>query len=120
MLEEKEHQKELKKKASVGYLDFRSSDPDVIRKAHAAQAAAEAAGAPADAASLGYADPAEKSYDISAVQGSGNRPPDVDPAHKEMYLSEEQFKEVFGVTKDAFKKLAAWKQKSEKQKHQLF
>mmetsp|Transcript_136813 Transcript_136813/g.249391 ORF Transcript_136813/g.249391 Transcript_136813/m.249391 type:complete len:873 (-) Transcript_136813:142-2760(-) len=120
MLEEKEHQKELKKKASVGYLDFRSSDPDVIRKAHAAQAAAEAADAPADAASLGYADPAEKSYDISAIQGSGNRPPDVDPAHKEMYLSEEQFKEVFGVTKDAFKKLAAWKQKSEKQKHQLF
>ena len=45
---------------------------------------------------------------------------DVDPAHKEQYLSDTQFKEILGMTKDAFAKLPKWKQTTLKKSNNLF
>lgn len=39
-------------------------------------------------------------------------PAKVDPGNKQYYLSEEEFKEVFGMSVDAFGALKPWKQNS--------
>lgn len=46
-------------------------------------------------------------YPLATLQTSC--PAGVDPTHKEMSLSEEEFKKVFGVEKSAFDGLKAWK-----------
>jgi advillin len=50
-----------------------------------------------------------------------NPPPEgVDVTKKEMYLSDEDFKEVFGMTKDEYMKYPEWKRISMKKEHDLF
>jgi len=44
----------------------------------------------------------------------------IDMARKESYLSEREFETVFGLTRDAFEKLAEWKRKDAKKKVGLF
>jgi hypothetical protein len=66
---------------------------------------------------VGYADPSKKSYTLSELKaGVAN----IDPSKKEMYLSDAEFQSVFKMNKDAFTKLAAWKQKDERKKAGLF
>ncbi|GFP82043.1 villin-4 [Phtheirospermum japonicum] len=45
---------------------------------------------------------------------------DIDVTKRETYLSTEEFKEKFGMTKSAFNKLPKWKQNKLKMSHQLF
>jgi len=47
-------------------------------------------------------------------------PAHVDPAKKEMHLSDSDFKSVFSMTKEDFKKLPTWKQTTAKKRHSLF
>ena len=47
-------------------------------------------------------------------------PPGVDPAHKEQYLSDAEFEQYLGMTRDAFGKLPGWKRKKQKQAAGLF
>lgn len=44
----------------------------------------------------------------------------IDPALKEQYLSDEQFQEVFEMSKDAFKAMPLWKRQGKKKKVGLF
>ena len=44
----------------------------------------------------------------------------IDPAKKELFLSEKDFHETFGMDKAAFTALPKWKQKSQKQRFQLW
>jgi hypothetical protein len=47
-------------------------------------------------------------------------PAGVDASRKEQYLADDEFVAVFKVDKEAFGKLAAWKQAAEKKKAGLF
>ncbi|KAL3632681.1 Villin-4 [Castilleja foliolosa] len=51
---------------------------------------------------------------------STNPVEDIDVTKRETYLSTEEFKEKFGMTKSAFNKLPKWKQNKLKISHQLF
>jgi len=73
-----------------------------------------------DDISLGYASAGSKTYSLKDLVGAGTRPDDVDPARKEQYLSDVDFKDTFGMTKDEFAKLAKWKQTSLKKSKNLF
>lgn len=65
-----------------------------------------------------YEKPAEKFYDLEALQTSF--PDGVDPAKKEMYLEDAVFVELFKMTKDEFSQLKDWKRKELRKKHGLF
>uniref|UniRef100_A0A8D2LGM7 Villin like n=1 Tax=Varanus komodoensis TaxID=61221 RepID=A0A8D2LGM7_VARKO len=47
-------------------------------------------------------------------------PEGVDPTRKEWYLSDEDFYDIFGKTKDEFYQMPKWKQQNEKKQHGLF
>ncbi|XP_074140649.1 villin-like protein isoform X2 [Sminthopsis crassicaudata] len=47
-------------------------------------------------------------------------PEGVDPSRKEFYLSDSDFQDLFGKSKDEFYRMAKWKQQSEKKQHGLF
>ena len=47
-------------------------------------------------------------------------PPGVDPSQKEQYLSDAEFEQYLGMTRDAFAKLPGWKRKKQKQAARLF
>ncbi len=47
-------------------------------------------------------------------------PPGIDATRKEEYLNEPEFQQVFGMDRDAFKKLPAWRQAQAKKKANLF
>jgi hypothetical protein len=44
----------------------------------------------------------------------------VDPAHKELYLSDDNFEELFHMNKDKFTSLPRWKQQNMKKQIGLF
>lgn len=44
----------------------------------------------------------------------------IDATRREDYLSEDEFAKVFGVSRDAFKQMPAWKQVQAKKKSNLF
>mmetsp|Transcript_11385 Transcript_11385/g.30691 ORF Transcript_11385/g.30691 Transcript_11385/m.30691 type:complete len:600 (-) Transcript_11385:348-2147(-) len=55
-------------------------------------------------------------YPLAVLQGpSADLPADVDPAHKERYLSDAEFQETFGMKKAAFKQVAGWMKESMKE-----
>merc|ERR1719329_223268 len=56
-----------------------------------------------------YADPAEKKFTHEELK---ERPKEVDPARREMYLSDAEFQTVFEVDVAAFSKLPKWKQQN--------
>ncbi|XP_044526108.1 villin-like protein isoform X2 [Gracilinanus agilis] len=47
-------------------------------------------------------------------------PDGVDPSKKEHYLSDSDFLDIFGKSKDEFYQMAKWKQQNEKKQHGLF
>lgn len=67
-----------------------------------------------------YEDPATRKYPYEALKGMGSRPADVDPAHKELYLSDEDFQAVFGMSHADFAKLPKWKQQNLKKAKDVF
>eukprot|EP00747_Dinoflagellata_sp_TGD_P090051 gnl/TRDRNA2_/TRDRNA2_164553_c2_seq1.p1 gnl/TRDRNA2_/TRDRNA2_164553_c2~~gnl/TRDRNA2_/TRDRNA2_164553_c2_seq1.p1 ORF type:complete len:276 (+),score=56.33 gnl/TRDRNA2_/TRDRNA2_164553_c2_seq1:128-955(+) len=108
------------KGASTDYLGHRSSDPQLLRQAAALDPKKMAAAAANDASDAQFAEPSLKSYSYDELKGSGNRPPNVDPTRKELYLSDIEFEKVFGQTKVDFVQLAKWKQTNLKKKFDLF
>lgn len=80
-----------------------------------------------------YADPMTVQYTLAelrpivVVSGKGgvteNVQPQIENIHpnsKELYLVDFEFLELFGMSKDQFKKLPGWKQKKLKKDNQLF
>ena len=65
-----------------------------------------------------YLDPEDNKFDYEALKGAF--PPGVNPTKKELYLSEENFQTVFGMSAAAFKDLKAWKQNDLKKAKGLF
>ncbi|XP_061363942.1 villin-3-like [Gastrolobium bilobum] len=59
------------------------------------------------------------SYDQLKTK-SGKNVSGIDPKRREAYLSDEEFKTVFGMAKEAFYKLPRWKQDMLKKKFELF
>uniref|UniRef100_A0A8C2JJI4 Advillin n=1 Tax=Cyprinus carpio TaxID=7962 RepID=A0A8C2JJI4_CYPCA len=51
---------------------------------------------------------------------SGELPENVDPAHKERYLSDQDFQDIFGFSREEFNSLPQWKQKTIKKEKGLF
>jgi hypothetical protein len=47
-------------------------------------------------------------------------PADVDPSRRELFLSPAEFKEVFGMSWDSFRKLPQWKRLELRKRHGLF
>jgi hypothetical protein len=66
----------------------------------------------------GFKDPKTTTFTYEEL--SSGIPEGVNPAAKEQYLSDADFSEKFGMTKDAFNSQAAWKKKSQKEKLKLF
>jgi hypothetical protein len=56
----------------------------------------------------------------SELKGAAPPPPGVDLAHREDHLCNTEFAEVFGMDRDSFAKLAAWKRAGMKKKAELF
>jgi hypothetical protein len=94
-------------KVDTTYIGYRTGDTNnLIRKEEK------------NSDSQNYSDPAEKKYSYEELKGT--RPPDVDPRQKEQYLSEDEFKVVFGVTIAEFNGMAKWKQQNQKKAKDLF
>jgi len=68
---------------------------------------------------VAVADPSSTTFSLSELQGR-SCPSGVDPKKKEEYLSDDDFKKVFKMTKADFKKEKGWKQQNMKKKHKLF
>jgi hypothetical protein len=58
-------------------------------------------------------------YDELQVPSKHNRP-QIDSSQREFYLSDAEFKKLFGVDKDTFKALPKWKQNTKKKELKLF
>ena len=65
-----------------------------------------------------FLDPTKNKFDIEVLRKE--TPQGVQPDKKEVYLSDEQFQEVFGCNQEAFGQLKAWKQKDIKKAKGLF
>eukprot|EP00930_Biecheleria_cincta_P095175 TRINITY_DN87185_c0_g1_i1.p1 TRINITY_DN87185_c0_g1~~TRINITY_DN87185_c0_g1_i1.p1 ORF type:complete len:415 (-),score=118.53 TRINITY_DN87185_c0_g1_i1:100-1344(-) len=97
-------------KVDTSYIGYRTGDPNNLTRKEE-EKSAEAA----------YADPAEKKYPYEALKASATeRPADVDPSRRELYLSDADFEVVFGMSPDAFLKQPRWKQQNAKKDKQLF
>ncbi|KAF3827011.1 hypothetical protein GH733_002497 [Mirounga leonina] len=53
-------------------------------------------------------------------QAAEDLPEGVDPAHKEFYLSDSDFQDIFGKSKEEFYSMAKWRQQQEKKQFGLF
>ncbi|KAM6176834.1 villin-like protein [Erethizon dorsatum] len=53
-------------------------------------------------------------------QAASDLPPGVDPARREFYLSDSDFQDIFGKSKEEFYSMAKWKQQQEKKKLGFF
>jgi hypothetical protein len=61
-------------------------------------------------------------YDVSLLRvgaATDALPPGVDAAHREDYLSDEQFRAALGCTREAFRALPAWRQADRKRNAKL-
>jgi len=68
---------------------------------------------------LGYADPSKVSFTKEEL-AHNPVPSGVDPANRELYLSDEEFKTVFKMNKAEMKALPAWKRQGLKKAQGLF
>ena len=57
---------------------------------------------------------------IPATRTSGAVESQIDPTRRELYLSDEDFRQYFSITKDEFLAQPKWKQVSQKKRHRLF
>eukprot|EP00435_Cladocopium_sp_Y103_P049420 s516_g14.t3 len=55
-----------------------------------------------------FADPSEKKFSHQELKVSSAKPPDVDPAKREQYLSASEFASIFGMSLAEFQKLPKW------------
>lgn len=88
-----------------------------------AGAASAAAAPPAGVTKLTEADinkSAGKTYTLVQLKSGQLTAADIDLNHREQYLSDEEFKTVFGMDKKAFGELKGWKQAELKKKVSLF
>ena len=69
-----------------------------------------------------FADPAGTDFHLDVLKKTpaGGLPKEIDPAHKELYLSDEKFQEVFKMSPADFEKLKPFKKKDLKKKVGLF
>jgi hypothetical protein len=68
-----------------------------------------------------YANPSEKKFALEVLRAKDDdRPAEINPALKEQYLSDEEFKAVFGMSHDEFEKLQKWKKDKLKKEKNLF
>eukprot|EP01016_Furgasonia_blochmanni_P032675 TRINITY_DN336_c0_g1_i5.p1 TRINITY_DN336_c0_g1~~TRINITY_DN336_c0_g1_i5.p1 ORF type:complete len:265 (-),score=67.49 TRINITY_DN336_c0_g1_i5:62-856(-) len=68
-----------------------------------------------------YSDVPTTFYPVDSLRVEASKlPKDVDPAKREEYLSDDDFKAVFGQTKAEFRALPKWRQAETKKKHNLF
>jgi len=58
-------------------------------------------------------------YPLDVLQRT-DPPEGVDPTKKEMYLSDEDFQDVFGMSKDDFLTYPQWKRDNMRKEHGLF
>jgi len=95
-------------KVDTSYIQNRTMDPaNLARKQDE------------DTTANSYADPAEKKYSYEELKGA-ERPADVDPSRRELYLSDSDFQAVFGCLPADFLKLPKWKQQNAKKEKGLF
>jgi len=98
-------------KVDTSYVKFRSAQCDLLKQ----EDQDEGRKGPV------YASPSEKKYTLEELKlPTGERPADVDPAQKEQYLSEADFKAVFGMEVADFNKMPKWKQQNMKKAKDLF
>eukprot|EP00928_Gymnodinium_smaydae_P017668 TRINITY_DN1675_c0_g1_i1.p1 TRINITY_DN1675_c0_g1~~TRINITY_DN1675_c0_g1_i1.p1 ORF type:complete len:582 (-),score=177.52 TRINITY_DN1675_c0_g1_i1:363-2108(-) len=83
-------------KVDTSYIGHRTADPDNLRQSEKANETA-------------YADPTEKKYGYEQLK-SADRPSDVNPATKELYLADDEFQLVFAMEPADFAKMPRWKQ----------
>jgi villin 1/advillin len=96
-----------------------SMDEDPYLKLMAAMGKSTGGGLVAVSAdTIGFAKPGAQSFTLAELQGPA--PPGVDPARKEIYLSDADFQSLFGMDKDAWEKLPKWKREGAKKKNKLF
>jgi len=95
-------------KVDTSYIGYRTGDPNNLTRKE--EKAAESS----------FADPAEKKYPLEALKSGGDRPADVDPSRRELYLSDVDFEALFGMSCEAFLKQPRWKQQNQKKDKQLF
>ncbi len=58
--------------------------------------------------------------DLKDINDPALLPAGVDPLNRELFLSDDEFLEVFGMTKDSFGSLPAWKRTNQKKAKGLF
>jgi outer membrane biosynthesis protein TonB len=90
----------------TSYINHRTGDAAIMRQKE-------------DAKGPVYDDPAEKQYAYAEIIGE-TKPAGIDPTKKEAYLSDAEFKEVMGVTRENFTTMAKWKQQNLKKEKKLF
>lgn len=75
----------------------------------------------AEAGAKTFLDPAATGFFACAELKAGVAlPPAVDPARKEEYLRDEEFRALFGTSKEAFRELPKWKRAQHKERVGLF
>ena len=100
-------------------------DPNIRRETEARILAERAEGLPKFVAPEAEPEPTEAPeatggpYTLKVLKAK-LLPADVDPTKKEEYLSDDEFKEVFGEARDSFVKSPAWKRKKKKEDLGLF
>lgn len=96
-------------KVDTSYIGYRTGDPNNLTRKEEKTTDAS------------YADPAEKKYPYEDLKAPlAERPADVDPSRRELYLSDADFEVVFGMGPEAFLKQPRWKQQNAKKEKQLF
>jgi len=95
-------------KVDTSYIGYRTGDTDnLTRKEDKTDGA-------------NFADPMEKKFTHEELKVSKGKPPEVDPASRERYLSDADFQSIFGMSLPEFQKLPKWKQQNAKKAKDLF
>lgn len=108
VVEKSQRTQDGKWKVDTSYIDYRTGDTANMTRKQEEENKVE------------YDDPASSKVPYAELQGAGVKPPGVDPAKKEQYLSESEFQTVFGISMDEFAKMAKWKQNNKKKEKGLF
>ncbi|CAE8654430.1 unnamed protein product, partial [Polarella glacialis] len=96
-------------KVDTSYIGYRTMDTENLTRKEEKS----------DNGSL-YADPAGKKYSHEELRSSNTRPDDVDPARRELYLTDSDFQAMFGASPADFLKMPKWKQQNLKKAKDLF
>lgn len=107
-----------------GYFDKKTYIDPYQKRLDEMNAKKAALAPPAAPAAAATANPPKPPVVVSGTYSyddlKNNRIPGIDPAHKEKYLSDEEFLKVFKVNKTQFNAFPAWKEQAEKKKVGLF